>query len=392
MRLKKLLATFTALILSTAVIAGANADTVGIYNNIEIISNEKDFLLMNGSSSIDVNLDNSVNIFDLSRLKSAMIDRNSVLYTEEYQKWSNFNPNEIVTDKEYEVYTVNDNKPFFYNINYDSSFEYYSELDELGRCGVTISLLCKETLPTEERTEIGMIKPTGWVTQKYDFVNGKYLYNRCHLIGFQLSAENDNPKNLITGTRSLNIKGMLDYENLVANYIRTTDNHVLYRVTPVFKDYELLARGVIMEALSLEDNGEDICFNVFCPNYEKGVYIDYTDGSNYSDGTMDNVTTITTTMTTTQEPIETTCTTNPVTTSPQQTEPSVSTTTVENSEYPFVTCSIENAKYIANESTKKFHYPSCSSVKAMSDSNKICVEDKEILINFGYVPCGRCKP
>ena len=157
-------------------------------------------------------------------------------------------------------------------------FETYSELDPLGRCGTAYANICPELMPTEDRGEIGSVKPTGWVSAKYDCVDGKYLYNRCHLIGFQLAGENANEKNLITGTRYLNVTGMLPFENDVADYVKRTDNHVLYRVTPVFSGTELVARGVQMEAYSVEDAGDGVCFNVFVYNVQPGVVIDYATG------------------------------------------------------------------------------------------------------------------
>ena len=174
---------------------------------------------------------------------------------------------------------VNGNIPYFSeNEITDISFEHYEELDEFGRCTVAFASLGKDLMPTEERGKIGQIKPTGWHTVKYDFVDGKYLYNRCHLIGFQLSGENANNKNLITGTRYMNTEGMLPFENMVADYIKETDNHVMYRVTPIFTEDNLLADGVLMEALSVEDNGDGICFNVFCYNVQPGVVINYASG------------------------------------------------------------------------------------------------------------------
>jgi len=161
------------------------------------------------------------------------------------------------------------------------AFETYSELDYLGRCGVAYANICPELMPTEERGNIGNVKPTGWVTAKYDCVDGKYLYNRCHLIGFQLAGENANEKNLITGTRYLNVTGMLPFENDVADYVQRTDNHVLYRVTPVFAGAELVARGVQMEAYSVEDAGDGVCFNVFVYNVQPGVGIDYATGESW---------------------------------------------------------------------------------------------------------------
>lgn len=182
--------------------------------------------------------------------------------------------------------TVNDNKPYFSDADLKAtSFESYSELDGLDRCGVAFACVSTDTMPTGERGSIGQIKPSGWQTVKYDCVDGKYLYNRCHLIGYQLSAENANKKNLITGTRYLNVEGMLPFENMVADYIKETGNHVLYRVTPVFDSNNLVASGVLMEAKSVEDKGEGICFNVFCYNVQPSITIDYTTGdSSLSEG------------------------------------------------------------------------------------------------------------
>jgi hypothetical protein len=175
--------------------------------------------------------------------------------------------------------TVNDNQPYFSDSNLTTtSFESYSNLDSPGRCGVAYACVSTDTMPTEERGSIGQIKPTGWHTVKYDCIDGKYLYNRCHLIGYQLTAENANEKNLITGTRYLNVDGMLPFENMVADYIKETDNHVLYRVTPIFDGDNLVASGVLMEAKSVEDKGEGICFCIFCYNVQPGVNIDYATG------------------------------------------------------------------------------------------------------------------
>ncbi len=172
---------------------------------------------------------------------------------------------------------INDNKPYF-NDEYDTSksFEFYSELDSLGRCGVAVARVGLDTMPDEERESIGMIKPSGWHTVKYDFVDGKYLYNRCHLIGFQLTGENANPNNLITCTRNMNAKVMLEFENQVADYVKKSKNHVLYRVTPIFEGVNLLASGVEIEAKSIED--EKLEFNVYIFNVEDGVNINYLTG------------------------------------------------------------------------------------------------------------------
>lgn len=174
---------------------------------------------------------------------------------------------------------INGNNPSFASSDFTTaSFEKYSDLDSLGRCGVAYANVGKDIMPTEERGSIGSVKPTGWHTVKYDNVDGKYLYNRCHLIGYQLTAENANEKNLITGTRYLNVEGMLPFENMVADYVKETGNHVLYRVTPIFEGNNLVASGVHVEAKSVEDNGEGICFNVYCYNVQPGVTIDYATG------------------------------------------------------------------------------------------------------------------
>jgi len=174
---------------------------------------------------------------------------------------------------------INDNKPNFEEDEYTQvSFEKYSDLDYLGRAKTAFANVSKETTPTEKRGSIGMIKPSGWHTIKYDIVDGKYLYNRCHLIGYQLTGENANEKNLITCTRQMNTEGMLDFENKVANYIKETNNHVLYRVTPIYEDNNLVATGVQIEASSVEDKGQELSFNVFIYNVQDGIEIDYKTG------------------------------------------------------------------------------------------------------------------
>ena len=211
-------------------------------------------------------------------------------------------------------------------------------------------------MPTEERGSIGSVKPTGWHTVKYDNVDGKYLYNRCHLIGYQLSGENANTKNLITGTRYLNIQGMLPFENMVADYVKETGNHILYRSTPIFEGNNLLASGVLLEAYSVEDNGDGISFNVYCYNVQPDISINYATGDSSFAGT-------------------------------QQTEPPKQT---EQSNPPAQ--NVEST-YILNVNTKKFHYPSCSSVKQMSDKNKqTYTGSRDDLISQGYDPCKKCNP
>ncbi len=181
------------------------------------------------------------------------------------------------TNQSYVV--LNDNKPEFKEEDFNkTTLEEYSQLDYLGRCGPAFAKVGTETMPTEERGEIGQVKPSGWKTVKYNSIDGKYLYNRCHLIGYQLTGENANERNLITGTRYMNVEGMLPFENMVAEYIRETNNHVMYRVTPIFEGDNLLSSGLQIEAKSVEDNGEGICFNVYVYNNQPGIEINYSNG------------------------------------------------------------------------------------------------------------------
>lgn len=197
---------------------------------------------------------------------------------------TNYNNLEDIPDYSGQIYVeINNNIPYFNNEDYvTESFEKYSNLDEKGRCGVAFANVCKEIMPPDgdKRGDISSVKPTGWKQNKY---NGEYLYNRCHLIGYQLSDEDANELNLITGTRYFNVSGMLPFENQVANYIKTSSKnvHVLYRVTPIFKGDNLLASGVEIEAYSVEDCGKGICFNVYIYNVQQGINIDYRTGENW---------------------------------------------------------------------------------------------------------------
>ena len=205
-------------------------------------------------------------------------------YSQSYDSYDSVDLDDLPSYSGNPYVVINDNEPDFSDINNrEESFEYYSDLDRLGRCGVTIANIGRDIMPTSPRESIGQVKPTGWQTIKYDIVNGKYLYNRCHLIGFQLTGENANPKNLITGTRYLNVDGMLPFENMVADFVKETEEHVLYRVTPIFEDENLVAHGVQMEALSVEDDGDSIMFNVFAYNVQPGIIIDYETGESRLD-------------------------------------------------------------------------------------------------------------
>ena len=235
-----------------------------------------------------------------------------------------------------EPYTaVNGNAPTFTADEITAEpFERYSDLDSLGRCGAAFANVCTEIMPTEERGSIGSVKPSGWQSATYDFVDGRSLYNRCHLIGYQLSGENANKKNLITGTRYLNVVGMLPFENLVADYVKETDGHVLYRVTPIFVGEEQVARGVWME-------GYGVYFSVFCYNVQPGVVIDYATGESSAAPQADGVV----------------------------------------------------MNYVLNTNTRRFHKPDCSGA---ADIKKSARQDykgtRETLIAQGYTPCGKCKP
>ena len=249
---------------------------------------------------------------------------------------------------------INDNIPDFTDTDLTTSSLEYSSLDTLGRCGVAYACIGTDLMPTEDRGSIGQVKPSGWHTVKYDCVDGKYLYNRCHLISYQLTAENANENNLITGTRYLNVEGMLPFENIVADYIKETGNHVLYRVTPIFEGNNLVASGVQMEAKSVEDNGEGILYNVYCYNSQPGVGINYATGDSWLDGE-----------------------------------------TTESQDSISQSGSSENSKvtYILNTNSYKFHVSSCSSINQMSESNKQeFTGSRDEVVAMGYDPCGRCNP
>ncbi len=209
------------------------------------------------------------------------IGENILPQNEESVEVANYNNLIDVPEYNGQIYVkINDNIPYFTEEDYTTeAFEQYSKLDEKGRCGIAYANICKETMPPDgdKRGDISSVKPTGWVQKKYD---GEYLYNRCHLIGYQLSDEDANEQNLITGTRYFNVSGMLPFENEVAEYINTSkqDVHVLYRITPLFKDDDLVAHGVEMEAYSVEDNGQGVCFNVYVYNVQPGININYKTG------------------------------------------------------------------------------------------------------------------
>ena len=269
---------------------------------------------------------------------------------------------------------INDNHPYFTEADITTeSFENYSELDSLGRCGVAYANICQDLMPTEPRGEIGSVKPTGWHLVKYDNVDGKYLYNRCHLIAYMLAAENANPLNLITGTRYLNTQGMLPFETQVCDYVKNTGNHVLYRVTPIFEEDNLLANGVLMEAYSVEDSGAGVQFCIFAYNVQPGIGIDYATGDNWAESSESSAESAATIVVESQ-------------TTPVQNETAI----VQETPVPQET---QGTTYVLNTNTMKFHYPTCSSVDDMKEKNKqIYIGNREDIINMGYVPCKRCNP
>ena len=251
---------------------------------------------------------------------------------------------------------INGNLPFFTDDEItDVSFEEYAELDKLGRCGIALASIGKDIMPTEDRGSIGMVKPSGWQTVKYDIVNGKYLYNRCHLIGFQLAGENANEKNLITGTRFMNVDGMLPFENMVADYVKETSNHVMYRVTPIYDGNNLVASGVLMEALSVEDKGE-LAFCVYVYNNQPGIVINYANG----ESALDDGSTV----------------------FPNAPEEDGTASDSEN-----------GTTYVLNTDSMKFHTPDCHYAQTMSEANREAYTGTaEELITAGYDDCGVCKP
>lgn len=252
---------------------------------------------------------------------------------------------------------VADNRPDFSEeeLACSTPFEEYSPLDALGRCGPAFACVGRELMPTEQRGSIGQIKPSGWQTVKYEQIDGKYLYNRCHLIGYQLTGENANEENLITGTRYLNTQGMLPFENMVADYIKETGNHVLYRVTPVFEGDNLVAGGVTMEGYSLEDQGEGICFYVYCYNIQPGIVIDYATGESRLD------------------------------------DPSVSS--AAGGSQTLSSPADPAPSYILNTNTRKFHTADCSQVSSIKESNReVYYGERSSLLAQGYSPCKNCNP
>lgn len=255
---------------------------------------------------------------------------------------------------------LNNNTPTFEEDEITvEAYEFYSELDSLGRCGYTEACVGKEIMPTEDRESISSVKPSGWVNNKYDsdLVDGGYIYNRCHLIGFQLTGENANKQNLITGTRYMNVEGMLPFENMVADYVKETGNHVMYRVTPIYDGNDLVACGVQLEAYSVEDEGEGIFFNVYVYNVQPGIVIDYATGKNWLSDE-----------------------------APEQSEATKPAQDEDNGEG-------EAQTYVLNTNSQKIHKPTCAYADDISESNRQeYTGDIQDLLDDGYEACGSCKP
>lgn len=310
---------------------------------------------------LPLNIESEVNedyTLDTSATSEVKAESTLVDDTENYNYEKTGWPDHYVSDYIGEPYvTINNNVPFFTEEEITTEvFETYSELDSLGRCGVAFANICKEIMPTEDRGAIGHVKPSGWHTVKYDIVDGKYLYNRCHLIGFQLAGENANELNLITGTRYLNIDGMLEHENMIAEYVKETGNHVLYRVTPVYRGDNLVATGVQMEAYSVEDNGEGIKFNIFAYNVQPGIQIDYLTGESKLIGDTSEI-------------------------------------EVKESKLGQYTENSDSIVYTVNINTKKFHYEDCSTAIRTKEENKESFNGTiNWLLDNGYEPCGKCNP
>ena len=265
---------------------------------------------------------------------------------------------------------VNEGVPFFEEDDYTTeSYDKYFRLDRYGRARGAMACLGTDLMPFEERGDISSVEPSGWQSVEYDFVEQGHLYNRCHLIAFMLTGQNANERNLITGTRYMNTRGMLPFESEISDYMITTGNHVLYRVRPVYRGSNSVASGVLMEAYSVEDEGAGVCFNIYCFNVQPGVRIDYSDGSSYADGTI--------------------------------TESETSRGSGDwsgfsrDEEIAKVSClsSEDGADYVLNLRRHKIHLPECSSVGEMSEENSYKIRaDKESIKEVGYDECGNCMP
>ena len=371
----------------------------------------KKLLDTDAQKSADVSGDGKITVTDLSKIAAHVKGKKLI------GDKSTFKYSDVPEYSGSPAAAINKNVPYFTEYPTDV-FETYSELDSLGRCGAAYASICKDLMPTEQRGEIGNIKPTGWHTTNYhEYIDDVYLYNRCHLIAFMLAGENANEKNLITGTRYMNVSGMLPYEEKVRDHINANpDAHVLYRVTPVFVGNELVARGVLMEAYSLEDGGTGLQFCVFCYNVQPYITIDYSTGDSHV----------------TEEPKTIYCTGDVILHPKADVSSSTLAVIPAGAEVTYYRAKGDNwyyvkynniegyawntyfssekpviyvpepepepepeptpASYVLNTSTKKFHYASCSEVKRIKDKNIAYDNDRSHIISMGYVPCKKCNP
>lgn len=293
---------------------------------------------------------------------------------------------------------INGNCPFFTNEEMTAeSFESYGELDSLGRCQTCIASIGKDLMPTEKRGNIGNVHPTGWHLVKYAGIDGNYLYNRCHLIGYQLTGENANTRNLITGTRYLNVDGMLTFENKTADYIESTGNHVMYRVTPIFEGDNLLASGVLMEAKSVEDNGTGLSFCIYCYNVQPGVTIDYATGDSsgpeFTGSSSSNSGSSSSSSSSSGSAGSYSGSGSSSGSASSYDSGAGASSGSAGSSGAVAAGSSSSSSYVLNANTKKFHRPSCGSVSTIKDSNRQdYTGQRQDLINQGYEPCKKCNP
>lgn len=399
--------TFFVLLSLTATDTSVNTNTIDTSNqNVAKVENVVENEITNTTANVTNEVSNEVIDNTATNTVSNTVENNVV---DEKVVIANLNKQKDDAVLKVPAYSkkayveINNNKPFFADFELkEESYESYSDLDSLGRCGAAVACVGKDIMPTEERGTIGSVKPTGWHTVKYQGIDGNYLYNRCHLIGYQLSGENANTKNLITGTRYMNNEGMLPFENMVADYIKENDNHVLYRVTPIFEGDNLLASGVLIEAKSVEDNGDGIEFCLYCYNVQPGITINYANGE--SDGpefkgsetNKTSTTTVpatTTTQTTKKEQTSTSTpststqtTTKPATTiKPSTTSKPAATQPAPAAPAPAPAPTVNSEMVWIPRTGKKFHNnPGCSN---MSNPSQVTRSQAEA---SGFTACKKC--
>lgn len=377
---------------STAIAENNNTENIVDSNNTDVNNIETNDIENDNIEEDNVEPHQTPEVLENAEIEIDVTKNESNDFTEvKKQSLSNIPPYNNVP-----YVVINDNIPFFHDTDLTSdSYEKYSNLDELGRCGVAIASIGKDIMPIEERGNIGNIKPSGWHSVRYQGIDGNYLYNRCHLIGYQLAAENANEKNLITGTRYMNVDGMLPFENMVADYVKETGEHVLYRVTPIFEGNNLLVSGVLMEAKSIEDNGQGVQFNVYCYNVQPGIEINYATGESSGPEYTGSPSNSSSNLNSSEDlniskqtvSVEQGTSSKPVTEQSKDEEPKQEIKTVT----PIINANSQN--YILNNNTKKFHEPLCGSAKKIKESNKgTFTGSRDELIARGYSPCGNCNP